>query len=117
MYANKSFKQLDQKYADILKGREAELIAPIHDEDNSLIPGDCEFTLVPDKKMNEKYKSNQYYKPQATFISVCPEHMMALEYNKALEDAMKQAMQETFDIVGSEIPAGSVSEASRYWKH
>jgi DNA polymerase I-like protein with 3'-5' exonuclease and polymerase domains len=117
VYANKSFKLLDQKYADILNGREAELIAPIHDEDNALIPGGCEFTLVPDKKMNEKYNSNLYYKPQATFISVCPEHMMALEYNKALEDAMKQAMQETFDIVGSEIPAGSVSEASYYWKH
>jgi hypothetical protein len=32
VYADKAFKELDEKYKDILKGRTAELLAPVHDK-------------------------------------------------------------------------------------
>lgn len=87
------------------------------DEINALIPGDCKFELVEDKNANKKYNSTNFVKPKADKDSNNPEHLLAEEYGNALKKAMEDAMQETFDIINSEIPAGATVENSLFWKH
>jgi hypothetical protein len=86
-------------------------------EINAEIPGACNFKLVPDEKLNKKYNSNSFHKPKVTFDKDNPEHQLAIIYKKALEDSMMLGMQETFDIVGSDIPAGATCEVSKFWVH
>jgi hypothetical protein len=117
IHAHKAFKELDKKYKDVLNGRKGELIAVVHDEINALVPGQCNFELVPDTKLNEKNNTDCYHKPKTTFDKNNPEHLMAQDYEKALENAMKLGMQETFDILNSEVPSGATCETTIYWKH
>ena len=78
------------------------------DEINALIPGCCTFQLVEEKGK---------WVTKTIFDKENPEHLMALDYAKALEAAMTKGMQDTFDIVKSRIPAGSSCEVSLYWLH
>ena len=87
------------------------------DEINALVPGQCNFKLIPDTKQNEKENIDCYHKPKTTFDDNNPEHLIAQDYEKALENAMKLGMQETFDILNSEVPSGATCETTIYWKH
>ena len=115
--AYKKFTKLNDKYRNVVKGREGVLGGEIHDESLAFIPGECYFYLVPDKKLNEKYKTDIYVKPQVEFDENIGEHALALEYGDALKSSMEEGMQETFDIIGTDIPPGSSVEVAPWWVH
>lgn len=87
------------------------------DEIDAICPGDCFFELVPDNKLNEKHNTDCYYKPKTTFNNELIEHKIATEYSNALKESMQEAMRETFDIIGSEVPALSSVASSLFWVH
>jgi DNA polymerase I-like protein with 3'-5' exonuclease and polymerase domains len=115
--ADVAFKELDKKYEHLLNGRKAEIIGIVHDEIDAVIPGGCTFELVPDQKLNEKYKTDCYYKPTTNFDKTNEEHLMALHYAQVLRESMEAAMQETFDIIESKVPPGAECKPSLYWQH
>jgi hypothetical protein len=84
-------------------------------EIDALVPGKCHFTIDLDVELNKKLKTNIYYKPD--FSKTLPEHIIAKDYSNALKDCMEEAMKETFDLLGSEIPAASSVASSLYWVH
>jgi hypothetical protein len=86
-------------------------------EIDALVPGKCHFTIDLDVELNKKLKTNIYYKPKADFSKTLPEHIIAKDYSNALKDCMEEAMKETFDLLGSEIPAASSVASSLYWIH
>jgi len=115
--ADKKFTKLNDKYRNVIRGREGVLGGEIHDESLAFIPGECYFHLVPDEKLNEKYNTDIYVKPQVEFDENIGEHALALEYGAALKSSMEEAMQETFDIIGTDIPPGSSVEVAPWWIH
>lgn len=105
------FDQLNFKYRGaVLNGREGRIIAPVHDEIDSIIPGDCELVRAIDEDGYIYYKS--------VFDENIDEHALALEYGEALRSSMVEAQQYTFDrFLETEIPAGADISIHKYWKH
>ena len=115
--AQKKFTRLNDKYRNIIRGREGVLGGEIHDESLAFIPGECFFELIPDEKLNKKYKCSDYYKPKVKWDENIGEHALALEYGAALKSSMEEGMQETFDLIGTDIPPGSSVEVAPWWVH
>ncbi|MCU0349996.1 MAG: DNA polymerase [Flavobacterium sp.] len=107
----KKFDILNFKYRGaVLNGREGRIIAPIHDESDCIIPGDCNIEKVIDDDGYIYYKS--------IFDENNSEHTLALEYGEALKSSMIEAQQYTFDrFLKTEIPAGADISIHKYWKH
>lgn len=106
------FDQLNFKYrGDVLKGREGRILAPVHDEINCTIPGDCRVIHTIDSDGYLVYKSLELDPNIA-------EEALALEYGEALRSSMVEAQQYTFDrFLQTEIPAGADISIHKYWKH
>ncbi|MBD2201773.1 hypothetical protein H6G33_10480 [Calothrix sp. FACHB-1219] len=111
----KAFDKLNSKYKNVVRNREACVLNVIHDEANSLIPGDChvERVLTPSKDN----PANNIVTFKHSFDANIGEHALAMEYGAAMKKGMEDAMQYTFDLIGSDMPAGSSIEIGKWWIH
>ncbi len=111
IYIHKDFARLNKKHSKQLAGREGRIIAPVHDEFVSLIPGDIYMLPVIDPKQPDLIT----YEPK--FDLTLPEHAMAYEYGRAMKLGMEKAMAETYDKIGTDIPPGADIDVGKYWIH
>lgn len=108
------FDALNFKYRTALNGREGRILAPVHDEINAVIPGNCPII----QKLDDKGYT-VYIAPKLKDLDDNdPEQALAKEYGMALENSMVEGQQYTFDrYLNTEIPAGAEIAIHKYWKH